>query len=306
LLLLAIPLLAGLSVAHGLVPPHPGPMVAVAAVGADVGWTILYSLAIGAVTTAIAGPLFGRFISARLTIHPTRGVAGELVAPVSTRCQPTFALALLTILLPILLMMSGTFGQLVLPEGNALDPWMTLLGDPVFSLLAAVLFSFYSLGYRCGLDRRQILNLTESSLAPVASALLVIGAGGGFNRVLLESGVGDAIAGLMESSSMPPLVLGWLIAAAIRIATGSATVAITTAAGIMAPIALSGHVNLELLVIAMGAGSLILSHVNDGGFWLVKEYFGFTVGQTLMTWTVMETILSVVALALTLALDTML
>jgi GntP family gluconate:H+ symporter len=170
-------------------------------------------------------------------------------------------------------------------------------------MLMAVLFSFYSFGFARGFNRQQLVKFSEESLAPVATVLLVVGAGGGFSKVLDVCGVGTAITALSEGLQLSPLLLGWLVAALIRVATGSATVAITTAAGILAPIVATTDTNRELLVIAMGAGSLILSHLNDGGFWFVKEYFNLTVPQTLKTWTVMETIMSLAALILTLLLN---
>ena len=172
------------------------------------------------------------------------------------------------------------------------------------AMLIAVLFSFWSFGKRCGFSRSQILKFTEDCLAPAASIFLVVGAGGGFSRVLADSGTGKAIADLAQNFHVSPLVLGWLIAALIRVAVGSATVSISMAAGLIAPVALATPgTNLELLVIAMGAGSFMLSHLNDGGFWFVKEYYNLTVPQTLKSWTVMETILSVASLLFVLVLD---
>ena len=168
----------------------------------------------------------------------------------------------------------------------------------------AVLFALWSFGTARGFDREQLLKISNDCLGPVAVILLVVGAGGGFNRVLVASGVGDAIASLAKGLPVSPLLLGWIVAALIRVATGSATVAITTAAGILAPIVLqTPGLNLELLILAMGAGSLVLSHVNDGGFWLVKEYLNLTVAQTLRTWTVLETVISIVALIFILLLN---
>jgi gluconate:H+ symporter, GntP family len=181
---------------------------------------------------------------------------------------------------------------------------LDFIGSPIVSLLLALLFSFWSLGYRQHFTRAQILKFTDECLAPTATILLVIGAGGGFNRVLLESGVGNAIAEVALRSQASPLLLGWIVAALIRVATGSATVAMTTAAGIVAPIAMATPgTNAELLVLATGAGSLVLSHVNDSGFWLIKEFFNMTVPQTLKTWTVTETIIGVAGLGFTMSLS---
>jgi GntP family gluconate:H+ symporter len=171
-------------------------------------------------------------------------------------------------------------------------------------MLLATLFSFWSFGFARGFNKQQLLQFSEECLTPVAQILLVVGAGGGFSQVLIQSGVGESIAREATYSNAPPLLLGWLVAAVIRVATGSATVAITTASGILAPVATAAPgVNRELLVVAMGAGSLIFSHVNDGGFWIVKEYLNLSVTQTFKTWTVIETVISLTALALTLLLS---
>ncbi|HKI71563.1 MAG TPA: gluconate:H+ symporter, partial [Verrucomicrobiae bacterium] len=287
-------------------PPHPGPVAAMgifneAAGKADMGKTILYALLVGLPTAVVAGPLFGKYAGDRVPVG--LGGPGEQMTA-QTKTPPSFAITLFTILLPVLLMLTATTADLALSKENLLRQCADLVGHPSVAMLLALLFSFYSFGFARGFDREQVLKFSNDCLAPVASMLLVVGAGGGFSKVLEHSGVGRAIAGLTEGRQLSPLLLGWLVAALIRVATGSATVAITMAAGIVAPIVASAPgVNLELLVISMGAGSLILSHVNDGGFWFVKEYFNMTVPQTLKTWTVMETIISVVALVLTLVLN---
>lgn len=311
LLRLGIPLVAGLSVVHGLVPPHPGPVAAMGifndlAGRADMGKTILYSLLVGFPTAIVAGPFLAKLIGDRVPVDaggpdPGPGSEGKVRSP------PGFGLTLLTILLPVLLMLASTAAALALPAGHPLRQACDFAGNPSVAMLLAVLFSFWSFGFARGLSRDQLLQYSNECLSPVASMLLVVGAGGGFSKVLDTAGVGTAIAEAARAADLSPLLLGWLIAALIRVATGSATVAITMAAGVMAPIAAgTPGTHLELLIIAMGAGSLILSHVNDGGFWFVKEYFRMTVPQTLKTWTVMETILSVVALGAVLVLNMML
>jgi gluconate:H+ symporter, GntP family len=325
LLQIGIPLVSGLSVMHGLVPPHPGPMVAVDVLKADVGKTILYSLLVGIPTAIIAGPLLGNFLARRVPLKASgelmaqftgsrRGDEAEALESSETSASsrrrlhcPGFIITIFTIMLPVLLMLLATAVDLAFPKGHALRQGVDFIGHPIVALLLALLFSFYSLGYKCGFDRQQILRFTNDCLAPIGGVILVIGAGGGFKEVLVGSGVGAAIAERASHWHLSPLFFGWLVAALIRIATGSATVAVTTAVGIVLPVA-SGvpGVNLELVVVAMGAGSLILSHVNDGGFWLVKEYFNMSVTQTLKTWTVMETIISIVALVFTLLLNAML
>jgi GntP family gluconate:H+ symporter len=217
---------------------------------------------------------------------------------------PGLGLTLTTILLPVALMLMATLGEVFVTTGSTARSVSSFIGHPGVAMLASVLFAFWSFGIARGFDRARLLKSTEECLGPVALVVLIVGAGGGFNRVLREGGVADAIARLAQDAQLSPLLLGWLVAAVIRVATGSATVAITAAAGLLAQVVAGrSDVNLELLVIAMGAGSLILSHLNDGGFWFVKEYLGLSVPQTLKTWTVLETIASVVALVLALALD---
>ncbi len=301
LLSLGIPLLAGLSVMHGLVPPHPGPMVAAEMFKADIGLTIIYSLIVGIPTGIVAGPVFGAYIARR--IHVAVPDAAPEASLSSRRSLPGFGITLLTIVLPVALMLLATVADVLLPPTDRLRQIADFVGHPIVALVVAVLFSFYTFGAARGFDRDAIHRFSNECLAPAAAILLVVGAGGGFNRVLVTSGVGPAIASLATSAHISILILGWLVAALIRLATGSATVAITTAAGIIAPIAATQTVNAELLVLAMGAGSLIASHVNDAGFWFVKEYYGMTVPQTLRTWTVLETIIAVVALVFVLLLD---
>lgn len=309
LLRLGLPLVAALSVVHGLVPPHPGPMAAVGllrgpAGAADLGKVILYSLLIGFPTAVIAGPLIARLLAGRLTVPLTGGLAEALTAPPQPKSTPGFALTVFTILLPVLLMLLATAADVTLASTSDLRRWADFIGSPLVAMTLAVLFALWSFGTARGFDREQLLKFSNDCLGPVAVILLVVGAGGGFNRVLVASGVGDAIAALAKGLPVSPLLLGWIVAALIRVATGSATVAITTAAGILAPIVLqTPGLNLELLILAMGAGSLVLSHVNDGGFWLVKEYLNLTVAQTLRTWTVLETVISIVALIFILLLN---
>jgi GntP family gluconate:H+ symporter len=208
---------------------------------------------------------------------------------------------LFAIVLPIALMLVATAAALLWPAGSTPRVLAEFVGSPIVAMLVAVLVAFHVFGIACGRDRQDLLRFSEECLAPVASLLLVVGAGGGFGRVLDVAGVGSAIQGVVSGLRLSPLLLGWVIAALLRVAVGSATVAIVTAAGIMAPVAAAvPGTNLELLVIALGAGSIVASHVNDGGFWLVKEYFNLSVIQTLSTWTVLETAFSLVALCLVL------
>jgi gluconate:H+ symporter, GntP family len=297
-----LPLVAGLSVVHGLVPPHPAAMLAVGAYQADVGLTILYALLVGLPTAALAGPVYASWISPRIELARDNPMAEQLEGGAATR-MPGFGISVFTVLIPVALMLLASAADLTLDPASGARPALHFVGHPITALLLALLFSFWSLGRTHQYSREQLLRFLNDCLAPTATILLVIGAGGGFNQVLVRSGVGGAIAELAIRTQASPLVLAWLVAALIRVATGSATVAMTTAAGIVAPIAAAtSGTSPELLVLATGAGSLVLSHVNDSGFWLIKEFFNMTVPQTLKTWTVTETIIGVAGLAFTLLL----
>jgi GntP family gluconate:H+ symporter len=281
LLRLGIPMLAGLSVSHGLTPPHPGPLAAIERLGADTGRTLVYALVAGLPVAIVAGPVFGRLISRRVTVA-AGSMAEQLTGSTAARRRPSLAATLVTILLPVGLM---------------------IVTSPLLAMLAATLLSLFTFGRWCGFDRATVLRFVEEAIPAVAGVLLVVGAGGGFGRVLDAAGVGGAIGEVMGALRLSPLVLGWLIAVLLRVSVGSATVACVTAASIVAPLVASmPGVNRELMVVAIGAGSLVASHVNDGGFWLVKEYFDMTVPQTLATWTAMETIIAVAGLAAVLLL----
>ncbi len=296
MLRLGIPLIAGLSVSHGLVPPHPGPLAAIERLGADTGRTLFYSLIIGLPVAMAAGPMFGRFISRRVQVD-VGGLADQLSTAVAAPRTPSLAITLMTILMPVLLMLLAALAQATLADGP-LRQWLAFAGSPLVAMLVAALLALYTFGTACGFDRGRLLRFAEESVPPIAGVLLVVGAGGGFGRVLDAAGVDTAIAQSMSGMQLSPMVLGWVVAALLRVSVGSATVATVTAASIMAPIATAmPGTNKDLLVIAIGAGSLIASHVNDGGFWLVKEYFNMSISQTVATWTVLETIVSVLGLA---------
>jgi GntP family gluconate:H+ symporter len=301
LLRLGVPLVAGLSAAHGLVPPHPGPLAAIERLGADTGRVLFYSLIVGLPVSIVAGPVFGRYITPRVPVE-AGAMANQVTGGRGAPRPPSLAVSLLTILMPVLLMLAAALATAVLPDGGPRRA-IAFAGTPLMAMLIATLVALYTFGRACGFDRSRLLQFAEESLPPIASVLLVVGAGGGFGRVLDTAGAAKAIAQVMGTMPLSPLVLGWLLASLLRISVGSATVACVTAAGIMAPIAAAaGQVNKDLLVVAIGAGSLILSHVNDGGFWLVKEYLNMTVPQTVKTWTIVETIVSICGLAIVLLL----
>lgn len=299
-----LPLLAGLSVVHGLVPPHPGPLLAIGAFGADIGKTIIYGLIVGLPTAIVAGPIFGSLVARHVRPEPSPALLRQLAGAAETRDMPGFGVTLLTILLPVFLMLLKVVADVAFSEKAPLRQWMDLIGHPITALLAALLLALYTFGKARGFDSKQLLRFVDDSLAPTAAIVIIIGAGGGFKQMLVESGVGTAIAQLAQHAELSPILLAWLVAALIRVATGSATVATITGASIVAPIATAvPGVNRELLVLATGAGSLILSHVNDAGFWLVKQYFNMTVVETFKTWTAMETIVSIVGIILIMALS---
>ena len=296
-LLLAIPMLSFLSVMHGVMPPHPGPVIAVAKLNADTGKVLLWGLVLGIPVAAVAGPLFARLAIRRVNVKPPHfeAVVGE------NQKFPGFGVTLLTILLPVMLLLMGTIAELAHIENPALRSAMLFIGNPTIALILAVLFSLWALGTSCGRPMGELLRFSEQSLASVASALVVVGAGGGFGRVMTDIGVTRVMGELAAQAHLSPILYGWVVSAFIRVATGSATVAITVASELLAPVlAASTGTNKELAIVAIGCGSLFLSHLNDSGFWIVKECLGLTVGETLKTWTITETLIGVVGLLLTL------
>jgi GntP family gluconate:H+ symporter len=303
LVLVGLPMVAGLSVVHGLVPPHPAALLAVAAYHADVGKTVFYALIVGIPAAILAGPLYAKLISPHIYLALDNPIAAEFLDRDPHSKLPAFSLTMATVLFPVILMMIGSWANTFAAQGTMANRILHLIGGADIALLIGVLISFITLGSMRGFSRDTILRFTNECLAPTATITLLVGAGGGFGRILQDSGTAAAIVDVALRAHIPLLLLAWLVAAAVRVATGSATVAMTTAAGIIAPIALHAPgVQPELLAIATGAGSLVFSHVNDGGFWLVKEYFNMSVADTFKTWTVCETIISTVALLLTLVL----
>ncbi|PMS23204.1 permease DsdX [Trinickia dabaoshanensis] len=309
LLLIGLPMVAGLSVVHGLIPPHPAALLAVQAYGADIGKTIAYGLIVGIPTAIVAGPLFALLVHRYIKLPENNPLAAQFVESADKDAQgrrdlPGFGVTLFTILLPVILMLVGSWADLVFAPKSVPNELLRFVGNSDVALLIAVIVSFWTFGAQRGFTREQIQKFCGDCLAPIAGITLIVGAGGGFGGVLRDSGISQQIVAVATQAHLSPLLFGWFVAALIRLATGSATVAMTTACGIVAPIAKAGaiHVQPELLVLATGAGSLIFSHVNDGGFWLIKEYFGMTVGQTFKTWSLCETIISLLGLGLTFAL----
>jgi GntP family gluconate:H+ symporter len=290
---LTLPLLACLSVMHGVMPPHPGPVVAVEALKANMGLVLMWGFIIGIPTAAVAGPLFAKIAVKHVVANPPPLPPKSKSAAAGFR-PPGFGLTLISILLPVMLMLISTVAELTLPKGSSLRETATFIGNPTIALVLAVLFAAWSLGTNCGYSAAEVWKFTEQSIGVVGMTILVIGGGGGFARVLRDSGVADSIGRAGQEANLSPLLYGWLVSAFIRVATGSATVAITTASALLIPVvALHPELtpnHIALIIVAIGCGSLFLSHLNDSGFWIVKDCLGLTVAQTFKTWTVCETI----------------
>jgi gluconate:H+ symporter, GntP family len=332
LITVGIPALAGLSAMHGFVPPHPGPLTAIGLLNADLGITLALGIAVAIPTIIVAGPLFGKLagkwvvVEAPHTFDPdtfadegdnggtevrTEGggtqvrTEGGSTQVRTERRRPSFGITLFTVLLPVGLMLGKALVDIFIDDDTQ---WFRrifdVVGTPLLALLIAVIVGMITLGRGAGMTRKHLTIAIESGLPPVAGIILIVAAGGGFKQVLVDSGIGTLLARWAEGAHFPVLVLAWILAVLIRLATGSATVATITASSLIIGLVegmSTGQVSL--VVLAVGAGSLFFSHVNDAGFWLVKEYFGLTVGQTIKSWSVMETVLSVSGLGVVLLLD---
>ncbi|MGO3788189.1 MAG: GntP family permease [Corynebacterium variabile] len=304
LILLGVPALAGLSALHALVPPHPGPLIAVDALQANLGLTLALGLLVAVPVVAIAGPVSAKIMATWVPI-PAPAAAAEADKEEDAGPKPSVVRGLTVVLLPVVMMLSRTIVESTgVDEGSAVYKTFEFLGEPIVALLATVLVGMTLLGFFQGRTAKEVSDTVGASFGPIASVILIVGAGGGFKQTLVDTGVADIIGDWVQDAPVSTLVAGWLVAVFIRLATGSATVATVTAAGIMAPLAEGmPSVEVALLVLAIGAGSVFFSHVNDAGFWLVKEYFGMTVPQTLKTWSLMETVLSVTALIVVLLVN---
>ncbi|MBI1787231.1 MAG: gluconate transporter [Acidobacteria bacterium] len=298
LLYYGMPMAAALTVTHALVPPHPAPSAAAQLLGADLGRTILYGIAVSIPMMIAGGIFYGDWIASKLDI-PVPAMASRGEEARDEKAPPPVGLVILLLLLPVIFIFAATVADMAKsPARTALG----FFGHPFTALLVTALASMWIFGARRGLNRNQIGRMATESLAPIGTLLAIMGGGGAFKQVIVDSGVGPYAGKLLATSSISPLVVAYLIAAAMRVAQGSATVAIITAAGIVAPLVkgIPGY-SAEILVLAVCCGGTILSHVNDAGFWMVNEYFGMTVPQTLRSWTTMKVLTSFVGLALVLA-----
>lgn len=309
LAMVAVAGVAALSVTHGFLPPHPAPVFISGEYGADIGKVLLYGLILAVPSVILAGPLFSK-LALRNMPHTSKDSVLE-IPPLPSQL-PSFGLSLLAALLPVLLIalsaiVKASFDwETVVVDDKEITQypaWLTIIGNETIALLLGVLVAIFLLGYTTKRSVEDLMSSVGKHVAPMAAVILIIAAGGAFKQVLVDSGTSNYIVDQLRGFNAHPLVIAWVIAAALRITLGSATVAAITAAGIAVPLLGSTDVNPELLVLATGAGSLTCSHVNDTGFWLFKSYFGLSVSQTLKSWTVMETIVSIIGLLGCLILD---
>lgn len=290
---LGIAMASALSITHGFLPPHPGPTAIAVIFKADIGKTLLYGFLIAIPALVVSGIVFPEFIK-KINANPPKGLFESKTFAEDE--MPSFGISFLTALIPVLLMALATLSELTLAETSSLRQMLGFIGNPTTSMLIAVLFALVFLGIKRGQKMQTLMDQSGTALGSVTMIVLIIAAGGAFKQVLIDSGIGSDLAVFFEASTLSPLVLGWLIATIIRIALGSATVAGLTAAGIVQPLVVSSGISPELMVLSIGAGSLMCSHVNDTGFWMFKEYFGISLKDTFRTWTVMETIIGVMGL----------
>jgi Gnt-I system high-affinity gluconate transporter len=287
-LLAGVPMMASLSVAHGFLPPHPSPAALVAQFHANMGETLILGIVVAIPAIILAGPIFAKTL-AHLPIKPLKAFAA---AEIDESNLPSKTASFIAALFPVFLLVGTTIAEVQLPESALVK----LIADPAMVMLVAIIVATYVLGIRMGKKIEDVMNVYGEAVKDVAMILLIIAGAGTLKEILLVSGVSKEIATYLGGLPIHPLVLGWMMAAIIRVCLGSATIAGLTAAGMIYPLVASGSVNANLMVLSIGAGSLMFSHVNDTGFWLFKEYFNLTVKETLRSWSLMETIVSVTGL----------
>ncbi|HDZ05129.1 hypothetical protein LCGC14_0081940 [marine sediment metagenome] len=301
LLYVGLPMLASLSVTHGYLPPHPAPTALATMFNADIGKTLLYGIIVAIPAIVVAGPLLSRTLKG-INATPLK----EFLNPVILKEEemPSMANSIISALLPVILIAVAALAQFTMPEDFFLTKILIFMGNPAIAMLIAVLVAIYTLGLGRGKSMKEVMDTVGSAITGITMVLLIIAGSGALKQVLIDSGVSTYIGGILEQSSISPLILAWLIATVIRVCVGSATVAGLTAAGIVLPLVQGTGVSPELMVLAIGSGSLMLSHVNDSGFWLFKEYFNLSVNDTLKSWTVMETTVGVMGLLGVLVINT--
>ncbi len=307
LLYYGIPLLAGLAVTHSFIPPTPGPVAVADILNAQLGWVILLGIILGFPTAVIAGPLWGNYISKKIYLEPPFEYNQPGKKEYDENNLPPFRMIAVIIAIPLFLILVNTFTNMAVEKELVIkSTWTDILefiGHPFTALIIATLIAIYFLCIRRGMGKQKILDLSTKALGPAGIIILITGAGGVLKQILVDSGIGKIMAESMANSALPPILLAWLLAAVVRVTQGSATVAMITAAGIIAPVLNEFGLNdpqRALVVISIASGATLLSHVNDSGFWLVGKYFGMTEKQTLQSWTVMESIIAFCGLAFTL------
>ncbi|HUC81437.1 MAG TPA: gluconate:H+ symporter [Flavisolibacter sp.] len=300
LLYIAIPMAASLSATHCFLPPHPGPAVLINAFGANTGKTLLYGLIMTVPTVIVAGPLLGKLLR---NVKAKANETAVLNEPPQARQLPPALPSFLIALLPVLLITLSVIASQFFPEGNGLRNVFVFIGNSTVALLVSVLLAGWYFGLRRGHKMTTVMDWLNKGISGIAVILFIITAGGVLKQILIDSGSGAYIASYSSQWQLHPLVFGWVITALLRVTVGSATVAGITAAGVVAPLVASGVVSPELMVLAVGAGSVFGSHINDSGFWMFKEFFGLTLKQTFASWTVMETAISIIGLAMVLLIN---
>ena len=309
LLYYAIPLLAGIAVAHSFIPPTPGPVAVAGLLDADLGWVIFFGILAGIPSILIGGVFFGHYIAGQIHLDvPDVMREGKDEIDVDV-IPPSFGQALAVIGLPLGLILLGTLSEVVLTEGTTGRRVLELVGHPFTALMGAAVLAFYVLGVRGGMPMEKVQTVATKALEPVGLIILVTGAGGVLGNVLVETGVGDALAEAMAASNLPVVLLAFLIAVVVRVSQGSATVSMVTAAGLVAPVIEAGDYSepmTGLVTISIAAGATVFSHVNDSGFWLVGRFLGMDEQQTLRSWTVMETIVGTVGFLVALGISALL
>ncbi len=302
-----VPVISALAAMHGMVPPHPGPLTAIATLKTTVGPTMIYGFIAALPAMIFGGPLYGAFISPRMTTRPDEALLEQFTTTrqeAAGRNPPSVGLGVLAALLPALLMLVHAGAEMLLPKGSSAMRVAAFLGDPMVAMLLGVLFAAFTLVLMRGGDAEKLRDAMGKSLKPIAGIMLIIAGGGAFQQVLTSAKVGDAIVQLTHQFSLPPLALGWLIAMLLSVSTGSATVGIVGAAGLLAPLAgADPSLNLPLLALSIGCGSLFFNYANHAGFWMVKESFGMTMGEATKTISVVQSIVSVVGLIMVLLFD---
>ena len=294
MLYVGLPMVAALSVTHCFLPPHPGPTAIATIFGANLGTTLLYGMIITIPTVIIAGPIFSKFLKG-FEKSPPEGLYNPKIF--EDHEMPGFWTSIFAAVIPVILMAVAAVFELTTPKENVLRQFFEFVGNPAVALFISVVIAVFTLGLRNGRKMEEVMEMCGSSIAAIAMIVFIIAGGGAFKQVLVDSGVGDYIANMMKGSSLSPLLMCWTVAAMLRIALCSATLAAITTASIVTPIIAITHADPALMVLAVGSGSVIASHVNDPGFWLFKGYFNLSVVETLKTWTVMETLISFLGLA---------